>query len=229
MCWQVFFPAFFFPPKSSVFNFWRKLNIDNDKLTLGVSPTLFPSTLSYLIEMPLAQCGLPSPAPSRWIMKTKRCARWKSRQDGGRGGLSSPCACSPASCPSSPVPGGRHPRTVSTREDGSLFKKMPSNQGAVKLPRTGAHCIGGRCTWTSSGRASSRLSLQIHRFLVHAAILPPPSCLGLLAPIPSQFSLTFPKAPGLHFHQQKQPLPSWHFHLKWLFHYTLLRRLKTEF
>lgn len=106
------------------------------------------------------------------------------------------------------LPRGPRPCTVSAREDGSLFNKMPSNQGAVKLPRTGAHCIGGRCTWTSPGRASSRLSLQIHRFLVRAAILPPPSCLGLLAPMPSQFSLTFPKAPGLHFHQQKQPLPS---------------------
>lgn len=162
-------------------------------------------------------------------MKTTCCARWKSGQDGGRSWLSSPCA--PAShykhqmSPSSPVPGGRHPHAVSARENGSLFKKMASNQGAVKLPR----CVEGRCTWTSPGKASISPPLQTHRFLVSPAIVPPPSCFWLLAPISSHCSLKFPKAPGFHFHQQKQPLPSWNFHLKWLFHYPLLRRLKTEF
>lgn len=96
--------------------------------------------------------------------------------------------------PGSPVTEGHHPRAVSARKDGSLFKKTPSNrEPSTFQAQVRALCVGKNCPGLQGMASTSPVppNTQVPCLAIHP---PLPSCLGLLAPISSQLSLQFPKA-----------------------------------
>lgn len=85
-------------------------------------------------------------------------------------------------------------QAVSAKDNGSLFEKMPSSPGAAHFPRTSASCVRNIHPPRPSRDNTHRAFLfQTHKSLVHPSLRPPTSYFGLLAPIPSHFSLKVPK------------------------------------